>query len=137
MLYECPYTLNHQTKGAAAWDIAAYGNHVIPAKGSAIVSTALKLSIPPQLYGMVTLRSGHGFKKDLSCHIGIIDSDYRGEVKVKVFNHGDNMVRIDDGERFAQLTLHMRYATFALKVDKIDPDTERGENGFGSTGEKV
>lgn len=137
MFYEAPYTLERKTRGAAAFDIAAVGLHTIPVRANVVVSTGLKLHIPVGWYGMVTMRSGHGFNKDLVCHIGIIDSDYRGEVKVKVFNLGQSPVTIADGERFAQLTIHPIAPIFPWQVEHVDANTERGENGFGSTGEKV
>lgn len=136
MLYVSPYPLEKKTKFAAGYDISADAAYVIQPKGAVVVTTGLYMSIPPGLYGMVTIRSGHGFKKDLFAHVGIIDSDYRGEVRVKVFNHGDTPVTIEKGERFAQLTFHPIIRVSLSRVHELVDETERGTGGFGSTGEK-
>ena len=124
-----------KTKGAAAFDLKANFDYYIPKNEDAVIRTGTSVSIPFGHFGLVTLRSGHGFKKSLLCHIGIIDSDYRGEIAVKVFNMGEEAVVIDKGERFAQLTILNYPFVYPMAVDSLD-DTERGEGGFGSTGVK-
>lgn len=124
------------TKGSAAFDLIANDTYTIQPRESCIISTGTKMAIMPGRFGLVTLRSGHGFNKNLFCHIGIIDSDYRGDIAVKVFNFSDEPVYIQKGDRFAQITfLSMSvWDTFTM-VDTLD-DTERGEGGFGHTGVK-
>lgn len=128
---ECP--LEKKTNGAAAFDLQCSEGDIVPPMSSAIIKTGLHVAIPNGYFGLLTLRSGHGFKKDLMSHIGIIDSDYRGEVMVKVFNFSDYTVEFEPGERFAQLTLIPLHPISAVRVDSLDT-TERGEGGFGSTG---
>ena len=123
------------TKGAAAFDLKADFDYYIPRNEDAVIRTGTSVGIPFGHFGLVTLRSGHGFKKNLLCHIGIIDSDYRGEIAVKVFNMGKEAVVIDKGERFAQLTILNYPFVYPMAVESLD-DTERGTGGFGSTGVK-
>jgi dUTP pyrophosphatase len=124
-----------KTKGSVGFDLVADERVFIPRLSNAIINTGTKVAIPFGYFGMVTLRSGHGFKRNLLCHVGIIDSDYRGEIAVKVFNMGDTDQLIEEGERFAQLTILNYPFMYPMRVDSLD-DTERGEKGFGSTGEK-
>jgi len=124
-----------KTKGSVGFDLVSSEKVFIPRLSSVIVNTGTKIAIPFGYFGMVTLRSGHGFKRDLLCHVGIIDSDYRGEIAVKVFNMGNADQLIEEGERFAQLTILGRPFMYPMRVDSLD-ETERGEGGFGSTGEK-
>jgi dUTP pyrophosphatase len=124
-----------KSKGAAAFDLKANFDYYIPRNEDAVIRTGTSVAIPFGHFGLVTLRSGHGFKKNLLCHIGIIDSDYRGEIAVKVFNMGKEAVVIDKGERFAQLTILNYPFVYPMAVDSLD-DTERGTGGFGSTGVK-
>ena len=124
-----------KTKGAAAFDLKANFDYYIPRGKSAAIRTGTSVSIPFGCFGLLTLRSGHGFNSDLLCHIGKIDSDYRGEIAVKVFNMGDEAVVIEKGDRFAQLTILSYSPVSLVAVDSLD-DTERGAGGFGSTGVK-
>jgi len=124
-----------KTKGSVGFDLVADERVFIPRLSSVIISTGTKVAIPFGYFGMVSLRSGHGFKRDLLCHIGIIDSDYRGDIAVKVFNMGDRDQLIEKGERFAQLTILNYPFMYPMRVESLD-ETERGEGGFGSTGEK-
>ena len=124
-----------KTKGAVAFDLKADFDYYIPRNEDAVIRTGTSVGIPFGHFGLVTLRSGHGFKKNLLCHIGIIDSDYRGEIAVKVFNMGKEAVVIDKGERFAQLTILNYPFVYPMAVESLD-DTERGTGGFGSTGVK-
>jgi dUTP pyrophosphatase len=135
MLIKCVsnYPLEKKTKGAAAYDLACSETTIIPPFGSAIVSTGVHLQFPPKTFGLVTLRSGHGFRDNLFCHIGIIDTDYRGEVKVKVFNFSDFTAKLVGGERFAQVTVLPVVPSWVMNVDTLE-DTERGNKGFGHTG---
>lgn len=124
------------TKGAAGFDLISNVSCLIAPGKSATISTGTCVAINPGYFGLVTLRSGHGFKKNLMCHIGVIDSDYRGDIAVKLFNMGDEGVVIERGERFAQLLLLDTVpSSFFTQVSSLD-DTERGEGGFGSTGDK-
>ena len=130
--YEAPYELTRGTEGSAGWDLQATEPVTIAPFSSAIISTGVKLELPEGFYAQVSMRSGHGFKRDLFCHIGIIDSDYRGEIKVKVFNFNRDGQIILEGEKFAQFVV-LPVPHLECKSDTIDMSTTRGEGGFGST----
>ncbi len=119
------------TPMSAGYDLSASEDVVIPVGYNAIIPTGHCADIPPEHFGLLTLRSGYGFKRDLLCHIGIIDCDYEGEVMVKVFNLGEEDVYIHEGERFAQITV-CPYAVAAGTLSFMKQ--ERGTGGFGSTG---
>lgn len=124
------------TKGtpqAAGWDLYALENYSNIALGETI-ETGIAVQIPEGYYGKVEARSGLSFKLEVETGAGVIDSDYRGQVKVKIYNFGAYHLDIKKGERIAQLII-MKYASDleAEEVDELD-DTERGENGFGHTG---
>lgn len=90
------------------------------------------IEIPEGYFGLVTIRSGLGMK-GLASHVGIIDSDYRGPLKTKIFNHGPDSQDIDHFARIAQLIIVPYYHLDLLTVEELS-DTLRGTNGFGSTG---
>jgi dUTP pyrophosphatase len=126
--------IGYAKSGDAGLDLVNAGNEtVITAQSHAILSTGIAVEIPEGHFGLVLMRSGHGFKKHLISHPGIIDSGYRGEIKVKVFNLGSEDVTIAMDERFCQLTI----VPFARVVPEHVPaleETDRGATGFGSSG---
>ena len=102
-----------------------------------MIHTGLALAIPEGLVGLNFARSGMAAKRGLAPanKVGVIDSDYRGEVMVALHNHGDVPQTIENGERVAQMVFVPYYtAEFELK-DELS-ETLRGEGGFGSTGWK-
>lgn len=126
--------LAYASQGAAGLDLpACIGGHVVPAGGELLIPTGVAVAIPDELYGQVVMRSGHGIKRSLSCHVGTIDSDYRGEIKVLVRNHGAEDQVIEPGERFAQLVIQPCPRMVPVEVHEL-PVTTRGDSGFGSTG---
>lgn len=100
-----------------------------------MIPTGLAVEIPAGYVGLVFGRSGLAFKRDLapSNKVGVIDSDYRGELKVAVHNHGAQVQTIEPGERIAQLVL-VPYLTATFRQTDTLSDTQRGSGGFGSTG---
>ena len=99
------------------------------------IHTGLALEIPVGFAGLVFARSGLACKKDLAPanKVGVIDSDYRGEVMVALHNHGKETRSVCGGERIAQLLI-MPYAAAEFIESEELSDTARGEGGFGSTG---
>ena len=93
------------------------------------------MEIPTGLVGLIYARSGMACKKGLAPanKVGVIDSDYRGEIIVALHNHSDKPVTIED--RIAQIVLAPYITASFNEVEELD-DTERGEGGFGSTGTK-
>ena len=100
-----------------------------------LIHTGLAMQIPEGIVGLIYARSGLASKKGLAPanKVGVIDSDYRGEIMVALHNHGTIPQTISDGERIAQIVFAPYYAAEFSVVDELD-DTTRGTGGFGSTG---
>lgn len=101
--------------------------------------TGVKVRIPRGWVGLIAPRSGLGFKYEirLANTLGVIDSDYRGEIKVKMRNCGEEDAFLEDFERVCQLVIVPHYMVYDNLdfVDSLD-STERGEAGFGSSGQQ-
>ena len=99
------------------------------------VGTGIALEIPEGLVGLVFGRSGLASKRDLAPanKVGVIDSDYRGEITVMIHNHGSEVREILPGERIAQI-LFMPYFKGLFEESETLCETKRGAGGFGSTG---
>jgi dUTP pyrophosphatase len=123
----------YSSTGAAGADLRASEAVEIAPGARAAVPTALRLQIPPGHVGLVWPRSGLAVRHGIDTLAGVIDSDYRGEVRVVLVNHGDERFRVEKGDRVAQLLVQkVERAAFAA-VASID-ETDRGEGGFGSSG---
>lgn len=128
------------SKGAACFDLHADlkcedGCEQTIFTGEQIFRTGLKFEIPEGYAMLVYSRSGHGFKNSvrLANCVGIIDSDYTGEVKVKLTIDGEHGFIVYHGDRIAQAMLIPVPSVNIQEVTELKV-TERGENGFGSTG---
>ena len=102
---------------------------------TAPVPTGIALEVPRGCAGLIFARSSMGVKRDLAPanKVGVIDSDYRGEIFVMLHNHGKEVRTVEPGERVAQLVIVPVYTPGFIQVDSLS-DTVRGEGGFGSTG---
>lgn len=133
----------YATVGAACFDLHAlmppadesYA-HVNPGTPT-VIRTGLAFEIPDGYVMLIFSRSGHGFKNDIrlaNC-VGVIDSDYRGEVQVKLTNDNSdgNFLTVKHGDRIAQAMIVPVERVELVQVDELS-STERGEGGFGSTG---
>ena len=122
---------------SAGADLYACMNEVVSiAPGDAfLIHTGIALEIPEGCAGLIFARSGLAAKKGLapSNKVGVIDSDYRGEIMVSLFNHSKEIQTVEPGERIAQLVI-TPYITAGWNVVDELADTQRGEGGFGSTG---
>ncbi len=98
-----------------------------------LVSTGIRLALPDGYVGLIWPRSGMAVKHGIDSGAGVIDSQYRGEVKVLLFNHSDGEHFIKKGDRIAQLLVQKIETVEFLPVDNLD-STERASSGFGSTG---
>ena len=109
----------------------------IGAGKTVLVHTGIAMEIPVGYVGLVFARSGLASKKGLAPanKVGVIDSDYRGEIMVALHNHSAEDKTIDAGERIAQIAL-VPYLTADFNVVDELSDTVRGSGGFGSTGSK-
>jgi len=125
----------YATTGAAGMDVVSAEDVTIPSGGRHAVATGLALAIPPGYEIQVRPRSGLALKHGITVPNtpGTIDSDYRGELKVILINHGEQAFAIQRGDRVAQLVLAPVTRAAWLPVDELD-ETVRGEGGFGSTG---
>jgi dUTP pyrophosphatase len=120
--------------GAVGYDLYSTEDAIVPCQaGRALVGTGIALVLPPGVYGRVAPRSGLAAKHCIGVGAGVIDPDYTGEVKVILFNHGENDFEVKKGDRIAQLVLE-RYETPPIEEITDVEDTERGSGGFGSTG---
>ena len=127
----------YKTDGASGMDLMAFIEKPINLKPgkSCLVPTGLSVAFPEQYEIQIRPRSGLASKNNISVlnTPGTIDSDYRGEIKVILFNHGNKNFKIDNNDRIAQMIL-----TPVIKIDLEEtnelPESIRGAGGFGSTG---
>ena len=101
------------------------------------IHTGIAIAIPEGLVGLVYARSGMACKKGIAPanKVGVIDADYRGEIMVALYNHGNEAVTVEPGDRIAQLVLTPFITAAFDEADSI-AETDRGNGGFGSTGTK-
>jgi dUTP pyrophosphatase len=126
-----------QTQGAAGFDLCAAEEATIPAHGFGSIGTAVAIELPDKTEAQVRPRSGLAAKHGIGVlnSPGTIDSDYRGEIRVILFNTSDRDFPVRRGDRIAQLV----FATLA-EVELVEADslseTRRGAGGFGHTGQR-
>jgi len=106
---------------------------IVPAHGKALVDTQLSIAVPPGTYGRVAPRSGLASKFMIDTGAGVVDADYRGVIFVLLFNHSDKDFQVEEGDRIAQIIIERIYTPEVREVDELE-ETDRGINGFGSTG---
>ena len=126
------------SSSAAGADLYSAEDALVFAPGETkLVHTGIAMEIPEGYVGLVYARSGIATKRGLAPanKVGVIDSDYRGEVMVALHNHSDKEASIDAGERIAQIVIAPYLAVNFVEADSLD-DTTRGAGGFCSTGTK-
>ena len=127
----------YKTTGASGMDLMAFIDQSIKIapKSSCLVPTGLSIAFPDDYEVQIRPRSGLAAKNNITVlnTPGTIDSDYRGEIKVILFNHGDGEFIINNKDRIAQMVL---IPVIKMNLEETDnlPDTIRGKGGFGSTG---
>ena len=123
---------------AAGYDLYSAEDEItIAPQGTVMIGTGLAMAIPETKFGAIFARSGLAAKQGLrpaNC-VGIIDSDYRGEIKVALHNDSNEFQIIPAGSRIAQLVIMDFNSVYFNEVNELDA-TNRGEGGFGSTGTK-
>lgn len=122
--------------GAAGIDIYYNGDEPVTIGPGALaeLETDLAVEIPGECFGMLVVRSGYGWRGlSMLNSVGIIDSDYRGEIGIKLVNHGHDIITIDPGVRVAQMII-VPFMQVTLERSAGLGDTKRGCGGFGSTG---
>ena len=125
----------YQTAGAAGVDLCSVEDVTIGEGDKALVATGLSMAIPQGWEGQVRPRSGLAAKSALTVlnSPGTIDSDYRGEVKVILINHGHGVFHVRKGDRIAQMVFALVGRAEFAEVEALE-STDRGAGGFGSTG---
>jgi len=128
---------SYKTVGSSGMDLMALTDKpitILPKK-SYLVPTGISVAMPKNYEIQIRPRSGLASKNNISVlnTPGTIDSDYRGEIKIILFNHGSDEFLINNGDRIAQIVLMPIHKIDFEEVDNL-PDTVRGEGGFGSTG---
>ena len=132
-------TPKYKTDGSSGVDLSAFLEKkvVIKPNSSELIPTGLQVAIPEELEIQIRPRSGLAAKESIGVlnSPGTIDSDYRGELKIILFNHGKEDFIINNGDRIAQMVL---IPILKMEFEEVDslPDTVRGQGGFGSTGKK-
>ena len=122
--------------GDAGLDLAACEAADLPPGARVAVPTGWAVAIPQGMAGLVVPRSGNALRHGLTVANapGLIDSGYRGELKVILVNLGDQPVRVEEGDRIAQLVVTPVATGSAVQVDDLPGSDGRGQGGFGSTG---
>jgi len=120
-------------KGDAGFDLYSIEEVVLKPGEKKLVRTGIALEIPKGYFGLIKDRSGLAAKYSLHCLAGVIDSNYRGEVKVVLINLGKETIKLEKHSRVAQLLI-IPNPEFEVKEVKTLSNTERGDNGFGSSG---
>lgn len=122
---------------AAGADLYASEGAEIGAGETKFVHTGIAVELAEGTVGLVYARSGMACKQDLAPanKVGVIDSDYRGEIVVALHNHGKETRRVEAGDRIAQFVIAPYYTAEFIETSELS-DTARGAGGFGSTGKK-
>lgn len=125
----------HPQPGSVGFDVCTSIDCSIPARSRRTIPTGLYLAMPSNLWAGVYSRSGLADRYGLTIlnAPGVIDPDYRGEIKLILFNSGEDSVRFPAGSRLAQLIFHPITPIDLQTVAELPP-TARGSNGLGSTG---
>ena len=132
-------TPKYKTDGSSGVDLSAFLDKEVVIKPNRLdlIPTGLQVAIPEDFEIQIRPRSGLAAKESIGIlnSPGTIDSDYRGELKIILFNHSNKDFIINNGDRIAQMVL---VPIFKMEFEEVDnlPDTVRGHGGFGSTGRK-
>lgn len=135
--YEDAKVPTRQSAGACGFDLYAQQSVSVAPGTHALVGTGIGIALPvtegETFMGKVEARSGLSVKYGIEVGAGVIDADYRGEIKVVLHNFGNNVFEVKKGDRIAQLLIHKCYIPNVTQIYTMD-NTTRGVSGFGSTG---
>lgn len=123
-------TRGHATD--AGLDLLSPIDTVVPAKGSITIDTGVHIELPPNTAGFLKSKSGLNVKYGITSE-GVIDVGYTGSIAVKLYNYSNIDYAVSRGDKISQLVV-MKIAIPSLDVVESFEKTERGDNGFGSTG---
>lgn len=119
----------------AGFDLYAPEAATIPARGSVVIDTGVHVEIPEGYVGFIKSRSGLNTKHGIVSDSGVIDSGYIGSIRVKLYNNAYKCYEIKPGNRICQIVFLPVFLPELKVVDSLGGETERGANGFGSSGE--
>ena len=122
-----------QSNGSAGYDLYSCETAIVNAQSWKLINTGLSITVPNETYGRVAPRSGLSLK-GICIGAGVIDSDYTGNIGVVMYNHGNSDFEVNIGDRIAQLIIEKIATPLVEEVNEIN-QTQRGEKGFGSTGQ--
>ena len=120
-------------QGDAGYDIHSIQDVIIAPNSSVIIKTGLALEIPYDYFGILRTRSGYGVKGELQIHHGVIDSGYRNEITIRMYNHGQKEYIVKKGDKVCQLVLFPKIVLILKETNILRP-TKRNQKGIGSTG---
>jgi dUTP pyrophosphatase len=116
----------------AGWDLYSTIDLVIPSKQRKTVSIGIALQMPEHMAGLIWPRSGLSVKQGIDVLAGVVDSGYRGEIMVCLYNTSDEDVIVHTGDRIAQI-IFQEVPRVTMEVHETLGSSQRGENGFGSS----
>ncbi len=117
----------------AGFDLYSIIDTVIPPKQRKTVRTGIAIQMPDHLAGLIWPRSGLSVKQGIDVLAGVVDSGYRGEIMVCLYNTSDEVVGINTGDRIAQI-IFQEVPRVSMEVHETLGSSQRGDNGFGSSG---
>lgn len=118
----------------AGLDLYSAQDATIAGRGTKVIQTGVALAIEEGYWGKIYERSGMSVRTSLGIKAGVIDSDYRGEIKIVLYNYNDFPEKIQKGDKIAQIIFHRQEIIKLEEVEEFtNPDTERGDKGFGSS----
>ena len=108
------------SEGATRYDLCASCNCIIPSRGKELVQTGLAIGLPSGVSARIAPRFGPSLKKFIDVGAGVVDSDYRGELGVVLYNHSEEDFKVNEGDRVAQLILEGIETPVVQKVQALD-----------------
>ncbi len=117
----------------AGWDLYSIVETIIPSKQRKTVNTGIAIQMPEYMAGLIWPRSGLSVKQGIDVLAGVVDSGYRGEIMVCLYNTSDENVAIHIGDRIAQI-IFQEVPRVTMEVHETLGSSQRGDNGFGSSG---
>ena len=121
---------------AAGWDLFSSEAQTIDPGKRLLCGTGLRMKIPIGNYGRIAPRSGLALKHGIDVGAGVVDADYRGEIKVLLFNHSEEPFEVKKGSKIAQIIFE-QINTAPILISTSLNDTARGDGGFGSTDNQI
>lgn len=120
-------------KDDAGYDFYSPESFVIKAGRAVVVDLGVHMGIPSGYVGFIKSRSSMNIKKGVLCDAGVIDAGFTGPIKIKLYNHSSRDVLIEKGDRIAQIVI---FPIFNEEIEVVNelPKSERGDNGYGSSG---